>query len=75
MVIHHLANHSILGLQLDRLIAYCDGFGDCSNFKCNVYAGLLVSFMVVVTQLALKDAEGGETPAGAPSMLIPNLAS
>ena len=40
-----------------------------------VYVGLLISFMVVVTQLALKDAEGGETPAGAPSMLIPNLAS
>ena len=40
-----------------------------------VYAGLLISFMVVVTQLALKDAEGGETPARAPSILVPNLAS
>ena len=40
-----------------------------------VYAGLLLSFMVVVTQLALKDAQGGETPARATSMLVPNLAS
>lgn len=40
-----------------------------------VYSGLLLSFMVVVTQLALKDAKGGETPARAPSMLVPHLAS
>ena len=40
-----------------------------------VYTGLLISFMVVVTQLALKDAEGGETPGGAPSRLVPYLAS
>jgi len=38
-----------------------------------VYTGLLISFMVVVTQLALKDAEGGETPAGAPPALTPSL--